>query len=72
VKVKGKVDMKKAVENTNPIENQKSLENLVDFFKGFNKFFENDMVDKIVKQEFNREYALLPLLVKAQLYYDNN
>ena len=69
VKVSGKVNMKK---NSNPIENQKSLDNLVDFFQGFNKFFDNDMVDKIVRQEFRKEYALLPLLVKAQLYYDNN
>lgn len=64
--------MNKELKNSNPIQNQKSLDNLVDFFKGFNNFFENDMVDKIIKQEFRREYALLPLLVKAQLYYEEN
>ena len=56
----------------NPIENKKSLNNLVKFFKKFNNFFDNEKIDEIVHQEFGREYALLPLLVKAQLYYDNN
>ena len=59
-------------QNTNPIGNAKSLDNLVAFFKGFNKLFENEKIDSIVNQEFRREYALLPLLVKAQIYYDEH
>ena len=56
----------------NPIENKKSLNNLVKFFKKFNNFFDNEKIDAIVHQEFSKEYALLPLLVKAQLYYDKH
>ena len=55
---------------SNPIDEEKSLDNLIAFFKGFNKFFENDLVEQVIQQEFKREYALLPLLVKASIYYE--
>jgi len=56
--------------NTNPISQEKVLNRLVSFFKKFNKVFDNEKIDEIVYQEFPRQYALLPLLVKAQIYYD--
>jgi len=52
--------------------NAKALANLVEFFEKFNNVFENEVIDNIVNKEFTREYALLPLLVKAQLYYNEN
>ena len=58
------------MKNTNPIDNDKMLNNFVTFFKGFNKFFANDKVDEIVNKEFPQEYELLPLLVKARMYYN--
>ena len=59
-------------QKTNPINKEKSFDNMVSFFKRFNKLFDNDAVDSIVNQEFRKEYALLPLLVKAQIYYNEN
>ena len=58
------------MKNTNPISQDKLLNNFVKFFNGFNKFFANDKVDEIVNQEFPQEYELLPLLVKARMYYN--
>ena len=62
----------KNYKQSNPIEEEKLLNNFVNFFHKFDKFFENAKVDEIVNREFNREYALLPLLVKARMYYDEN
>ncbi|MCQ2958427.1 MAG: hypothetical protein MJ180_05975 [Candidatus Gastranaerophilales bacterium] len=45
-------------------------ESILKFFKNFNRVFENDAIDTIVSSEFPRQYALLPLLVKSQLYYN--
>ncbi len=53
-------------------DDEKVLNNLTKFFAGFNKLFENESIDALVDKEFNRRYALLPLLVKAQLYYDEH
>jgi len=51
-----------------PVSNcEKSILN---FFKKFNVVFENENIDKIVNEEFGHKYALLPLLVKSQLYYN--
>ena len=58
------------MKNINPIEKDKMLQNFVSFFKDFNKFFSNDKVDIIVNQEFSQKYELLPLLVKARMYYN--
>ena len=55
---------------SNPIEEEKLLNSFVNFFYKFDKFFDNVKIDEIVNSEFNREYALLPLLVKARMYYD--
>lgn len=53
------------------VENdEKLLKSFVKFFDKFNRFFDNEKVDIIVNQEFAQEYALLPLLVKARMYYD--
>ncbi len=65
-------NMNKNCKASNPFDNKKSLDNLISFFKGFNKFFENEKIDEIIRQEFRREYALLPLLVKAHIYYEEN
>jgi len=62
------VDMK----NTSNPHDEKVLNNLVKFFKDFDQHFDNETIDKIVNQEFPQKYALLPLLVKAQLYYNNH
>ena len=43
---------------------------LLKFFQKFNVVFENENIDKIVNDEFSHQYALLPLLVKSQLYYN--
>ena len=56
--------------HTNPIEDEKLYNKFVAFFNKFNQFFENEVVDEIVNKEFAQEYALLPLLVKARMYYD--
>ena len=68
-KVKGKIVVMKK-NYTNPIEQEKLLNNFCRFFEKFNEFFENVRVDDIVNQEFTRQYELLPLLVKARMYYD--
>ena len=60
----------KVTNSTNPIEDEKLLNSFVHFFNKFENFFDNAKVDEIVNKEFNREYALLPLLVKARMYYD--
>jgi len=60
----------KNYKHSNPIEEEKLLNKFVSFFNGFNKFFDNENVDEIVNKEFAQEYALLPLLVKARLYYN--
>ena len=52
--------------------NVSSEKNLSKFFKTFSEFFENDFIDKLVYYEFSKEYVLLPLLVKAKLYDENN
>ncbi|MCR4880898.1 MAG: hypothetical protein K6A44_02985 [bacterium] len=62
----------KNYKHSNPIDEEKLFKNFVAFFNGFNKFFDNDSVDEIVKKEFSQEYSLLPLLVKARMYYDEN
>ena len=58
--------------NVVKVDNEKVLNNLTDFFQGFNKLFENESIDDVVNKEFPRKYDLLPLLVKAQLYYDKH
>ena len=58
------------MKNTSNPNDEKVLNNLVKFFKEFNQLFDNESIDKIVNQEFTREYALLPLLVKAKIYYN--
>ena len=60
----------KNYKHSNPIEEEKLLNSFVTFFHNFDKFFENEKVDEIVNKEFSQEYALLPLLVKARMYYD--
>lgn len=62
----------KNYKQSNPIEEEKLMNSFAKFFSKFDKFFENAKVDEIVNREFNREYALLPLLVKAKMYYDEN
>ena len=42
------------------------------FIQKFSNFFENDFIDKLVYKEFSKEYVLLPLLVKAKIYDENN
>ena len=60
----------KNYKHSNPIEEEKLFNKFVSFFNGFNNFFDNENVDEIVNKEFAQEYALLPLLVKARLYYN--
>ncbi len=57
------------LKNENDISSEKNLSN---FFKTFSEFFENDFIDKLVYYEFSKEYVLLPLLVKAKIYDENN
>ena len=57
------------LKNENDISSEK---NLSKFFKTFSEFFENDFIDKLVYYEFSKEYVLLPLLVKAKIYDENN
>lgn len=52
------------------LDEQKLMDKFVLFFRKFDKFFENAKVDDIVNQEFTQQYALLPLLVKARMYYN--
>lgn len=52
--------------------NVSNVERLSLFIQNFSNFFENDFVDKLVYREFAKEYVLLPLLVKAKIYDDNN
>ena len=58
--------------HSNPFDEEKVYTNLVNFFRKFDKFFENEKVDEIVNKEFAQEYELLPLLVKARMYYNEN
>ena len=60
----------KNYKHSNPIEEEKLFKSFVSFFHKFDKFFDNEKVDEIVNKEFPQEYALLPLLVKARMYYD--
>ena len=62
----------KNYKQSNPIEEEKLLKSFTNFFHKFDRFFENAKVDEIVNREFAQEYALLPLLVKARMYYDEN
>ena len=57
------------LKNTNSISN---VERLSLFIQSFSNFFENDFIDKLVYKEFAKEYVLLPLLVKAKIYDENN
>lgn len=58
--------------NSNPIKNEKSVKNLTKFFEKFNQLFDNEKIDEIVNQEFSQKYELLPLLVKARIYYNEH
>ena len=58
--------------NSNPIQKAKSIKNLTTFLEKFNQFFDNEKIDAIVNQEFNQKYELLPLLVKARIYYNEH
>ena len=53
-------------------DDEKVLTSLTKFFHNFNKLFENESIDAVVNNEFPQRYALLPLLVKAQLYYNEH
>jgi hypothetical protein len=57
------------LKNTNNVSN---VERLSLFIQKFSNFFENDFIDKLVYKEFAKEYVLLPLLVKAKIYDENN